>query len=127
MSPRDDSLSPLQLDVMRAVWALGEARVGEVRARLEGRELAATTVATLLSRLEKRGLLTHRTEGRQFVYRALKSELEISETMVSELTTALFDGEASQLVSHLLRRGEFDAEDLERIKRLIEEREGEAG
>lgn len=121
--PNDQTLSPLQLDVMRAVWSLGEARVGEVRARLEGRELAATTVATLLSRLEKRGLLTHRTEGRQYVYRALKTEQEISETMVSELTTTLFDGEASQLVSHLLRRSEFAAEDLAEIKRLIAERE----
>ena len=122
----DHTLSPLQLDVMRAVWALGEARVGEVRARLEDRELAATTVATLLSRLEKRGLLTHRTEGRQYVYRALKTEQEISETMVSELTTTLFDGEASQLVSHLLRKSEFAPEDLERIKRLIAEREAQS-
>ena len=121
--PNDQTLSPLQLDVMRAVWALGEARVAEVRACLEDRELAATTVATLLSRLEKRGLLTHRTEGRQYVYRALKTEQEISETMVSELTTTLFDGEASQLVSHLLRRSEFAAEDLAEIKRLIAERE----
>ncbi len=119
----DNGLSPLQLDVMRAVWSLGEARVGEVRERLDGRELAATTVATLLTRLEKRGLLTHRTEGRQYVYRALKSEQEISETMVSELTTTLFDGEASQLVSHLLRKSEFAPEDLAEIKRLIAERE----
>ena len=124
--PADNGLSPLQLDVMRAVWALGEARVGEVRERLDGRELAATTVATLLSRLEKRGLLTHRAEGRQYVYRALKSEQEISETMVSELTTTLFDGEASQLVSHLLRKSEFAPEDLERIKRLIAEREAQS-
>ncbi len=121
----DNGLSPLQLDVMRAVWALGEARVAEVRAQLDSRELAATTVATLLSRLEKRELLTHRTEGRQYVYRALKSEQEISETMVSELTTTLFDGEASQLVSHLLRKSEFAPEDLAEIKRLIEKRESE--
>lgn len=122
-----NGLSPLQLDVMRAVWTLGEARVGEVRERLDRRELAATTVATLLSRLEKRGLLAHHTEGRQYVYRALKTEQEISESMVSDLTTNLFDGEASQLVSHLLRKSEFAPEDLAEIKRLIAERESGEG
>jgi BlaI family transcriptional regulator, penicillinase repressor len=123
----DNGLSALQLDVMRAVWALGEARVAEVRAHLDSRGLAATTVATLLTRLEKRGLLAHRTEGRQYVYRALKSEQEISETMVSELTTTLFDGEASQLVSHLLRKGEFAPADLAEIKRLIANQESGEG
>ena len=123
-------LSGLQLAVLRVLWRRGEARVNEVQADLasaRGRTIAPTTVATLLSRLEKRGVLSHRREGRQYVYRALVSEEEISRSMVADLTSKLFAGETSELVAHLIREQDLAPGDLAQIKRLIEEVERKRG
>ena len=74
---RPRQLSDLQLAILRILWAEDEATVARVQAALsEERDLALTTVATLLSRLEGRGVVTRRTEGRQFVYRAAVAEAE---------------------------------------------------
>ncbi len=125
----DHALTDLQADVMRVLWDRPEATVAEVHATLrENRGLATTTVATLLKRLEKRGLVAHRTEGRQFVYRAAVSEDEVRRSMVSELTERLFEGDATALVSHLLTERSIRSGDIERVKALIEAHErGESG
>jgi BlaI family penicillinase repressor len=120
----DRHLTTLQLAVMRTLWKRGEARVNEVHGDLaETNGLAPTTVATLLKRLEARGLVEHRSEGRQFVYRPLISENEARRSMVSELGERLFEGDLTRLVSHLLQEHELRPGDLERVRRLIEEHE----
>ena len=121
MSARS-KLTELQLAVLRSLWARGEARVTDVHADLSGeRRLAPTTVATLLARLEARGLVEHRVAGRQFVYTATVGEEETRAELTRELTAALFDGDVSRLVSHLLSEHELGPGDVRRIKRLIEE------
>ena len=120
----DNRLSGLQLALMRVLWERGEATVNDVHAALEGtRGLAPTTVATLLRRLEKRGLVDHRTEGRQFVYRALASADAVGRTMVSDLVDGPYAGRTSALFAHLLDTEAVDAADLAHIKRLIADRE----
>lgn len=109
---------------MRILWDRAEATVLEVQTRLRPeRDLAQTTIATLLSRLEKRGVIEHRLEGRQFVYRPLVTEQEVRRSMVSELTTLLFDGSSAALMTHLLRTREMNPGDLDRVKRMIAEAE----
>ena len=121
------SLTDLQLAIMRVLWDRDEATVLEVQERLRpDRDLAQTTIATLLSRLEKRGVIAHRLDGRQFVYRPLVSEQDVRRSMVSELTTLLFDGSAAALMSHLLRSRDIDPGDLDRVKRMIAEAEGDS-
>lgn len=125
--PAPESLTPLQIAVMRALWERGEARVPEVQAALDvARPLAATTVATLLRRLEKRGLVAHRVEGRQFVYRALVGEDEARRAAVGEVAEHLFEGNVPALVAHLLARHELLPGDLARVRALIEEAERKA-
>lgn len=122
----EHKLSDLQVAIMRVLWDLDEATVAQVHTALHAdRGLAVTTVATLLSRLEKRGLLTHRCEGRQFVYRPLVSEDEVRSSMVDELTDLLFQGDVAGLVDHLLSGDDFSSADLARVKSLIENRERE--
>ena len=119
-------LSPLQLAVLRTVWQRGEATVAEVHAALEPeRRLASTTVATLLSRLERRGFLNHRMEGRQFIYRSTISELDVRRSMVSELTRTLFQGDPAALVSHLIKTEDIRPGDLERVRALLAARSEE--
>lgn len=113
-------LTDLQLAILDILWERGEATVSDVHeGLLEERGLAATTVATILSRLEKRGVVTHRSMGRQYVYRALVSRSEVCDTMVTALTERLFQGDVAALVTHLLTESDFNPGDLARVRRLI--------
>ncbi|MCP3914419.1 MAG: BlaI/MecI/CopY family transcriptional regulator [bacterium] len=118
-------LGDLQLAIMRELWIRGEATVAEVHAALlEGRGLALTTIATMLSKMEKKGVVTHRTAGRQFVYSPTVSEREVNRSMVGELTERLFAGSAAALVNHLLTEQQIDPDELGQIQRQIDEERG---
>ncbi len=122
------AVTDLQLDVLRALWRAGEATVVEVRRALRGRRrLAPTTVGTLLRRLEKRGLVAHRKEGRCLVYRALIDEDSIARSTIDQALKGVFEGDLTAFAAHLLRRDELDANALVRIRRMIEDREAELG
>ena len=113
-------LTDLQVAIMRVLWDRAQATVAEIHeALLPDRGLAPTTVATLLSRLEKRGIVKHRTASRQYVYYPAISEGEVRRSMVSDLAERLFDGDVAELVSHLLSEREMSAGDLEKVKELI--------
>ena len=113
-------LTDLQVAIMRVLWERREATVSDIHeALLPERGLAPTTVATLLSRLEKRGIVKHRSASRQYVYYPAISEHEVRRSMVSDLAERLFDGDVAELVSHLLSEREMSAGDLEKVKDLI--------
>jgi BlaI family penicillinase repressor len=113
-------LSDLQLDVLRVIWRDDEATVAKVHSELlPKRGLATTTIATVLTRLEKRGVLAHRREGRQFVYRSLVTEKDAARNMVNELTERVFNGDAAELVAHLINERKVTNGELDRLKQLI--------
>ena len=117
-------LTELQLAIMRVLWQHGDAAVSEVHAEaLPERALALTTVATLLTRLEKAGLVARRQAGRHYRYRALVTEEEVRRSMVSGLADRLFHGDVTALVSHLLAEGDIDPGDLDRVRRLIDQKQ----
>ncbi len=117
-------LGDLQLAIMRQLWRRGEASVAEVHGDLEeARGLAPTTIATMLTKMETKGVVTHRAEGRRYLYRPTVSEAAVRRTMVSELTDRLFRGEVTALVSHLLAEHEIDPQEMERLKELVAEHE----
>lgn len=116
----DVALSDLQIAVMRVLWQGGERSVTDVAAALaDERGLKYTTVATLLTRLEKRGVVQPRREGRQLVYRALVSEPQVRRSMVAGLIDTLFGGSAQELVAHLVSESEIAAGDLERARKRL--------
>jgi len=115
------TLGDLQHAIMRVLWERGEASVAEVhRVLLEERSLAPTTVATMLMKMEKKGVVGHRAEGRRFIYRPRVSEAEVRRSMVDELTGRLFDGNVAALVSHLLHEHDASPEDLDVLRRIVE-------
>lgn len=121
--PDSAELGDLQLAVMRVLWSRGPASAAEVRAALqEDRDLAITTVSTILTRLEKRGVVAHLTEGRLFIYRAAVSEPEVRHTMLGSLLESLFAGDPSAVVTQLLARRDLSPGDLDRMRGLIEDR-----
>lgn len=117
-------LGDLQLAIMRLLWERGEATVAEVHAALLAeRGLAPTTIATMLAKMEAKGVVAHRTEGRRFVYRPRVSERAVRRSMVAELTRRLFAGDSAALVSHLVSEREIDAEELAELGRRIDREE----
>ncbi|RKY19889.1 MAG: BlaI/MecI/CopY family transcriptional regulator [Planctomycetota bacterium] len=121
-------VTDLQLDVLRVLWARGEAAVAEVCQDLsQQRQLAPTTVATLLSRLAKRGLVTHRSEGRRHLYRALLSETALREQVLDTVTEEVFDGDVAALVCQLLDARGVAPGDLDRVRQLIDGMDPEDG
>lgn len=117
-------LGDLQLAIMRELWSHGEATVADVHEALEPeRGLALTTIATMLVKMEKKGVVDHRAEGRRFIYRPTVSEGQVRRSMVADLTTQLFRGDATALVNHLLSEYDVDAGELAQLRALISSHE----
>lgn len=115
-------LSELQLAVMTILWERGEATVAEVRDALD-RDLATTTVATVLSRLDKSGVVGHTAVGRQYLYHPQITQDEVRTSMVADLVGALFEGDPAALMSHLVSEADIEAADLERLRSLLTDTE----
>ena len=118
---RKHSLGALQLAIMQVVWEQGQVSVNDVHAALlPSRGLAPTTIATMLKKMEEKGVVAHTTEGRKFIYHAAVSEANVRRSMVADMTNNLFGGKVTDLVSHLLAEHEVDADELTRLRGLIE-------
>jgi len=116
------------LAILGILWERGEATTLDVHEALQvERGLAVTTVATLLTRLEKKGVLSHRKDGRQHIYRPTVSRRDVRRSKVRELTETLFDGDAAALVSHLVDPETVSSGDLDRIRSLIRDAEAHLG
>lgn len=125
-TPEAISLSDLQLDLMRVLWSRGACTTTEVTEALKAeRGLAHTTVSTLLTRLEKRGVVAVQRAGRQLVYRAVVDEAAVRRSMVSDLLGTLFGGDAQALVAHLVREDEIAADDLAAVRELLAQRKAD--
>ncbi len=116
---------PLELECLRALWALGEANVRNVRDALTPkRPLAYTTVMTMLDRLARKQAVSRRKVGRSFVYTPLISREDIRQLAVRELVDTLFDGSRDVLVNYLNGRPsapiEIEIETEEEDRRLDE-------
>jgi BlaI family penicillinase repressor len=115
-------LTELQLAILHVLWQRGEATSREVReALMPSRSLALTTVATLLSRLEKKGVLDHRRQGRAHVFRPTVTQIEVRKNMVRELAENLFEGKPHQMVSHLLMSANLDADELRYMRQALDD------
>jgi len=119
---RKVQLSELQLAVIRVLWKRGEASTAEVVSDLGvKRRLAQTTVATLLTRLARRGVLGQRRDGRTLIYRARVTEADVQRSMVADLVANLFEGDAAALVAHLVRERDVAPGDVARVRAKLEE------
>lgn len=97
-APRDIP-PPLELECLKALWKLGEASVKDVRGELApGRNLAYTTVMTLLERLARKGAATRRKEGRMFIYAPGLAHDHLRRLAVQELAASLFNGSQDELL-----------------------------
>ena len=115
-------LSDLQLAIMRVLWDKREASAAEVQGAMQrSRPLAITTVSTLIGRLEKKGAVSHRADGRTFVYRARVSELDMRRKAISGVIRNLFRGNPSEVVGQILSERDVGEADLARMRAMIED------
>ena len=117
------NLGDLQLAILRALWDRGEAPVADVHEALRDRGLALTTIATMLRKMEEKDLVSHRENGRQFLYRAEVDPGLVQKNLVGELVTRLFDGDPLALVNHLLRAGDIELDELDDLRRRVADAE----
>ena len=121
--PKTHRLGDLQLRIMRVLWQRQEASVAIVHEELGGAaKFAYTTIATMLRKMEVRGLVSHYEEGRSFIYKPRIKEDAVSRSMADDLLEKLFGGSLTLAVNHLLRSREVSREELRELERLIAER-----
>lgn len=108
---------------MQVLWEHSEATVAEVHKTLSAdAEFAYTTIATMLRKMEVRGLVKHRAEERKFLYRPAVKAADVTQKMSAHLVERLFEGSFADMVSHLLSQHEVSREELEKLEALIAER-----
>ena len=121
-----DELGELQRTVLETVWDLGEASVHQVRAQLNRtKQLAYTTVLSAMQKLEKAGWLSHRAEGKSYVYFATQTREHAGAGSVRRLAKRLFKGDAMTMFQHLIREGNLNSDELGELRRMIEKKEKE--
>jgi predicted transcriptional regulator len=114
-------LGDLQLRIMKVLWDGGPTTVAAVQRQLSGKPLAYTTVATMLRKMEERGLVAHVQEGRQFTYKPVVGAEAVTTSMAGDLVDRLFAGSLADAVSHLLETREVSSRELAQLERLIEQ------
>lgn len=114
-------LTDLQIEVLGVLWKKGEATVADVHQALEADTgLARKTIGTLLFRLEQQGVIAHREEGREYLYRACVTREQVERAAVGSVLGRLFRGDVAAMVSHALRAEEVEPGDVERVKEMLE-------
>ena len=122
------TLSELQLKIMNVLWEREEATVSDVvEALMHEKNLARTTVATVLSRLEKRGIIAHRKIEVSHIYYPLVKQETMQKKMVSRMVDSLFGGDVTELVSRLLSDSDYDADEIKEVVAMIKDYEVKHG
>jgi predicted transcriptional regulator len=123
--PPAKELTQRELEVMHVFWDRGESTVAQVRDSLNelGRQLAYTTVATLIRILTEKGFLKQTNEDRPFAYAALRSFEDVSRSMVGDLVHRLFGGSREQLLVHLMEDRDLTTRERKVLEKILEDGE----
>lgn len=114
-------LTETELELMTILWRLQEGSVADVMAQLsKERDLAYTSVSTILRILEQKGVLKARKEGRGHIYIPQIKKSDYEAKTVKHVVERVFDGTPVALVKQLLDSGGFNAQDLNELQALIE-------
>lgn len=112
---------------MEVLWKTGPATVGEVAGALPKRKAVAyNTVLTIFRILEQKGYVRHSKRGRAFIYHPVISKREACHNAVSYLVGRFFQNSPELLVLNMLEDGKIDANELKRLRNLVEEDKQEA-
>ncbi len=127
MAKRPPTIPDSELDVLKVLWDRGASTVREVleTLRAAGRSWSYATVATLLDRLETKGVVSSDRTELAFVYKPVVSTQEVRQKRVSNLVDKLYQGEPGLLVLHLLKSHPLDARQAKEVRALLEDMTGD--
>lgn len=112
-------LTPLELEIMNVLWETGPANVQTVQGHIRGRELAYTTVQTMLNVLHRKGKVKRQLKDRAYVYRPVLSRQKAMTQAVGDMLDRFFGGSADSLVMSLVETRKLTPEKLEQIQKLL--------
>src|ERR1700681_1586894 len=123
MAKRPTTIPDSELDVLRVLWDRQQATVREVLETLRsaGRQWSYATVATLLDRLETKGVVASDRSELAFVYRPVITSQEVRQKRINNLVEKLYQGEPGLLVLHLLKSHPLDARQAMEVRAVLEE------
>lgn len=123
--PAAKELTERELEVMQAFWRLGETGIAEVRDELagRGRDLAYTTVATLVKILHEKEFLKQAGEQRPFRYRPVRSYEEVSGALLKDVVQRVFGNSREQLLLRLLDQKKLTAKERAFLESLLKEQD----
>ena len=116
----EQALTPLELEIMNVLWETGPANVQAVQARMKGRELAYTTVQTMLNILARKGKVKRQLKDRAYRYRPVYSRQKAVTQAVGDMLERFFGGSADSLVLNLVETRQLTPERLAQIQKLLE-------
>jgi BlaI family penicillinase repressor len=120
-TPRS-TLTPLELAIMKIVWHIGEATVRDVyETLLKSRDIAYTTVLTMMKILEDKGYLTRTQVDRAHLYRPAKPRQQVVGAMVKDFVDRVFDGASVGLLAHLARDNRLSEKQRKAVRRMLDE------
>ena len=115
-------ISPAETEVLRLLW---ELKTGTVQAVCDAlppeRTIGYATVQTLLRRLEKKGYITHTTEGKAHVFSPIVGPQRVIDTAVRSFLDKLFGGDPVPLMQYLAEHNEISMQDIEKLRNIIED------
>ena len=123
--PRNASVHPTdgELEILRVLWAKGPSALSTVCECLrKERDVATTTVATMLRVMQDKGLVQRQGSGRGALWAAVVTHKTAARGMVRKLVENVFDGSADRLVTHLVEGGQLSRKQLAQLSQLIDER-----
>jgi len=123
---KDHSLTPTELEIMNVLWETGPANVQTIQQRLP-RELAYTTVQTMLNILHRKGKVRRSLKGRTYFYKAVISRQQVVSHTISGLVDRLFGGSAENLVMSLLETKHLTPQKLAKLNEAIKASSKEEG
>jgi predicted transcriptional regulator len=118
--PKTEQLTPLELEIMQVLWETGPANVQTVQQAL-ARDLAYTTVQTMLNILHRKGKVKRTLKERAYFYKPAVSRTQVARQHLGDIVDRLFGGSAESLVMSLLESRHLTPEKLARLNKLVEE------
>jgi predicted transcriptional regulator len=116
-------LTATELELMMILWSIGEGSVKDIMAELpEDRDLAYTSVSTIIRILEKKGIVAATKVGRGHVYRPIVEQSDYETSSVSSLVDNVFKGAPLSIVKCLIEQDKFSESDLNELQKLLKDR-----
>jgi predicted transcriptional regulator len=126
MVAENNSLGPLEADIMQVIWKIQKATVQDVYDELSrDRTIAYNTVMTVMTRLAQKGVLKRQKDGRAYVYFPKTTKNEVGKGMLQYVIDKIFGGSRAPVISQLLDETDLSEEELKVLKRLVEKKKSE--